>query len=158
LETEQDYSQVNTSFNLTKGKVLRTDEDYLTKITHKFRSEMNSLTENNAMRFSKYSERKDHSKWTLPILSYIEPKNGLEKIKGINFDKMKERNEADFYNGSTETPSICFYKPNFNFVLPNSPKGLKFNTKDTPTNKYLKLQKLWKSYEVGTEYKLVKFE
>jgi hypothetical protein len=120
---------------------------------------------NHALRFSQYSHRKDpniKNKWQLPIISYLEPFDYVSKNKGINFEKMSERQDTDIKQklNSASTPSICYYQPKYDYVMKTSPRAIKFNTKEKQKykNKKYLVQKMWRSYDVSTDYKLVKLK
>lgn len=134
--------------------------------TIELKSVENSSTDrdkNHVMKFSQYSFRKDlHQdlKNKLNILSYIDPY--VEKIqnKSPDFNKMSHRNENDLLNmNSVGNPSICYYEPNYNYVLKSPPKSdLKFtHSKKFYSRKYL-VQKMWRSYNVSSDYKLVQIK
>lgn len=115
--------------------------------------------ENKALRFSKYCNRKEqvNQSWKLPILSYVDPDNHKEKNKGVDFAKMKERNHMDLLSQSSlSNPSICYYTPKYDFIFKSSPRVLKFNSKENKNvDKNYLIKKMWRSYDVSTDYKLV---
>jgi hypothetical protein len=87
------------------------------------------------------------------LISYIEPKPFGDKLKGINFSKMQKR---DFNFDVNNFPSVGYYKPNIDIIKKKEIRTIKF-TRDKNLNKKFLLQKLWRSYDVGTDYKLVEF-
>lgn len=99
--------------------------------------------------------------WQLPIISYLEPHDYIKKNKGIKFEKMSDRKENELINiSSLGNPSICYYKPNYEYVLKKSPRSIKFSPKSDKkdiSKQYL-IQKMWRSYDVSTDYKLVKLK
>lgn len=70
---------------------------------------------------------------------------------------MSERNEYDLIAKLKKNiPSICYYQPKYNLVHKNSDRTLLFNhsNKKEKSKKFL-MQKLWKSYEVNSAYRMV---
>src|SRR5690606_30928162 len=68
-----------------------------------------NMFKNHALRFSQYSLRKgqDRKMWQLPIISYLEPYDYIQKNKGIKFEKMGQRNQKDLINSSSMgNPSV----------------------------------------------------
>jgi hypothetical protein len=122
----------------------------------------NKNDENKALRFSKYCDRKEqvNQSWKLPILTYVDPDLHKEKNKGLDFAKMKERNHNDLLSPSSlSNPSICYYTPKYDFILKSSPRALKFNTKEYKNvDKNYLIKKMWRSYDVTTDYKLVNLQ
>jgi hypothetical protein len=117
---------------------------------------INNDPNNHAFKFNKYSPRKSifGSDNKLPIVSYIEPWSPCEKPKGISFAKMTKR-KSNF--GVKDIPSIGYYKPNVNAIKDNNMRTIKF-VNDVKLSKKFHLQKLWRSYSVGVDYKLVGLE
>jgi hypothetical protein len=123
------------------------------KLTKALSDRFNTDPNNHALKFSQYSERKDmFGQNAFPIISYIEPDNHDKNTKGINFAKMQKR---DFSVDVKNIPSIGYYKPNIDIIKKKSTRTIRFDRAVDNNKRYL-LQKLWKSYDVGTDYKLVK--
>ena len=164
-DNSQSKDNINNSISkliqkYTKGKLI-TDEDE----DDSFNSKQHDLkfNKNNALRFSKYSFRKEmvNQSWKVPIISYFEPEAHKEKNKGIDFAKMKQRNQMDMLSSSNVgNPSICYYSPKYDYIMKSAPGALKFNTKEQPknTDKNYLIKKMWRSYDVSSDYKLVKLE
>lgn len=114
--------------------------------------------ENNAFRFSLYTDRKDMQlNESNPIISYLEPIDHTKGVKSINFEKMKDRplHGMAIVNN---VPTICYYKPNYDSVLKSSPRALKFNNEKVDFSKQYLVKKMWKSYDVTSDYKLVQLK
>ena len=128
------------------------------KNSKKIKSNLPLLSKSNhALRFSKYTWRK----FIIPKLHpkyYLEPYNYLDYVdKTIDFNKMKPRNEMEMLNKhNLETPSINYYNPKYKIVENRSPM-FSFTTRNynPKENKRYLLTKLWASYNVTQEYKLV---
>ena len=53
-------------------------------------------------------------------------------------------------------PSICYYTPKYDLIFKSSPRALKFNSKENKNvDKNYLIKKMWRSYDVSTDYKLV---
>jgi hypothetical protein len=116
-------------------------------------------TANHAIEFSEYSVRKDMFKNTkLPILTYLNPLDPLENVKKtmIYFDKMKNRNVNDILN-INNYPAVCYYKPKYEFTSDNPQHTNYFKKEKTISKKYL-VKKMWGSYDVSTDYKIIKLK
>lgn len=119
----------------------------------------NKNQKNNAIKFSDYSKRKETFQAAKnPILTYRNPEHILKNAKRtlINFDKMKERNVNSILNVNNY-PSVCYYKPDLKFTQDNPKYSLDFKKERVTTKKNLIL-KMWGSYDVSTDYKLVKLQ
>jgi len=117
---------------------------------------------NKALSFSKYPDRKDVKRWINPVISYLNDIDYLSNPKGIDFGKIKPRNENELIDFKTlNNPAVGYYKPNYDFVMKSPVKSVKFKPKDEKrsesSNKHFMIQKLWRSYENPPEYQLVKF-
>jgi hypothetical protein len=112
------------------------------------------IPKNHAIPFDKYCPRKSmFGQSCFPIITYVEPKRYPANPKGICFSKMPER---DIKIGSSlNHPPIGYYKPNLDAVREKNCRTIKFSTDKALNKKYL-LHKLWGSYDVGSEYKIVK--
>jgi hypothetical protein len=111
---------------------------------------------NHAIHFDKYSERKSifDCPNSFPIVTYLEPVNHGSNPKGVSFAKMPKRNldiEVNNY------PSVGYYKPNIEIIKKKSSRNIKLGSSERNLDKKFLLQKLWRSYDVGTDYKLVAF-
>ena len=122
-----------------------------------------SLKNNHALRFSKYLSRKYdfNNNEQMDKISYLEPYNYLNnKNKNIiDFKKMSFRKEKDFINySSLGVPSIYDYNPKYNLVE-KKPAQVVFTPHNNikNTKQYL-LRKLWGSYDVTSDYKLINRE
>jgi len=116
-------------------------------------------TGNHAIKFSEYSVRKDMFKNNkLPILTYLNPKSPLESVKKtmIEFNKMKNRNVNDILNVNNY-PAVCYYQPKYDFTLNNPQHTINFKKERNITKKFL-VKKMWGSYDVSTDYRLVKLK
>lgn len=158
---EENTDNLNKSFKLFQEKRQAGEEENLDVSVNQIKIKRSeSSNKNKSLRFSKYSQRKDSNrKWSLPILSYIEPVNYLSTPgKGLDFSKMKERNFNDILNSNISNPGVCYYQPKYDLIYRKSPKAI-FHIKDPAdqiSNKNLIIQKLWRSYEVSSDYKTVK--
>ena len=86
----------------------------------------------------------------------------MSNPKGIDFGKMKPRSENELVDfNSLNHPAVGYYEPKYESVMKSQIKGVKFDPKQdkkiTSPSKQFLVQKLWRSYENQTEYKLVKF-
>lgn len=111
------------------------------------------------MKFSDYSIRKETFKAAKnPILTYRNPEHILKGAKNtmITFDKMKERNVNDILN-INNYPAVCYYKPDPKFTQDNPKYSLDFKKERVMSKKHL-IKKMWGSYDVSTDYKLVKLQ
>lgn len=61
---------------------------------------------------------------------------------------------------SLGNPSICYYDPKFSYTEKNSPRALRFDYKHgkKQVSKQYLLQKMWCSYDVSSDYKLVELK
>jgi hypothetical protein len=154
---------INNSFKVSKDLKQSPEEENLnTSGSQKILRTIESPNKNKSLRFSKYSIRKElNSKWSLPILSYIEPVVYIPNPhKGVDFSKMMDRNATNILHSNYANPGVCYYQPNYDSVSKRSPKAI-FHDKnhiDLKKDKHLIIQKLWRSYEVSSEYKTVKFK
>jgi hypothetical protein len=114
---------------------------------------------NHALRFSKYLSRKDeyNNKDNINIISYLEPYNYLNnKNNIIDFKKMAYRRERDFINSSSlGVPSFNEYNPKYSLVEKKAAEYVFAPHLNKQNSKQYLIKKLWSSYEVGAEYKLV---
>lgn len=117
---------------------------------------------NHALRFSQYPDRKSMIQPSCcgDKLSYLEPFDYLTNInKAPDFKKMKERKEGDLINASSlATPSIGYYQPKYDLVVKKSPKISFSPRKKVKLSKQFLIKKIWNSYDVPTEYQLVKLD
>jgi hypothetical protein len=108
---------------------------------------------NHALPFEKYSSRKlMFGQTNCPMVTYVEPAKHGNSPKGINFAKMLERTSR--FGDTNNNPAIGYYKPNHDVIKVKNCRTIKFSTEKDLNKKYL-LHKLWNSYRVGAEYKLV---
>lgn len=136
----------------------------VSKISHFVQdvSDFKRNRKNNALKFSKYPDRKEDKRWVNPIVSYLTEIDYMSHPKGIDFNKMKPRSENELIDfNCLNNPAVGYYEPNYDFVMKNHIKGIKFNSKDdketiSPNKQYL-VKKLWRSYENPAGYRLVKF-
>jgi len=94
----------------------------------------------------------------LPILTYLSPKNPLDSAKRtmVEFKKMKNRNSNDILNVNNY-PAVCYYQPKYDFIIDNPQHSINFKKERNITKKFL-VKKMWGSYDVSTDYKLVKLQ
>jgi hypothetical protein len=114
---------------------------------------------NNAIKFSNYTNRKDiFMNAENPILTYQNPEDILKTAKTtmIDFNKMKQRNVNDILNVNNY-PAVCYYKPDPKFTQDNPKHNFEFKKEKITSKKYL-IKKMWGSYDVCTDYKLVKLQ
>ena len=121
--------------------------------------ENNNNKKNHVIRFNKYSARNINSnnKGKYNKLSHLKPYNYISnKNNVIDFKKMASRKDKDLiYSNSLSVPTFNNYNPKFNLVEKKSAQVCFSPHKEQKfTKKYL-LRKLWGSYEVGSEYKLI---
>lgn len=114
---------------------------------------------NHALRFESYPSRKS---LVVPAMndkvSYLEPVDYLKKRnKAVDFKKMKQRGTFDLiYAQQLYTPGLNYYEPKYKVVQKNAPM-ISFSTRNAPElSKEFKVKQLWKSYDVLTEYQVVK--
>ncbi len=113
----------------------------------------------NGIKFSDYTNRKDIFKeGKSPILTYQNPEDILKTAKNtmIDFNKMKQRNVNHILN-MNNYPAVCYYKPDPKFTQDNPKHNFEFKKEKITSKKYL-LKKMWGSYDVFTDYKLVKLQ
>jgi hypothetical protein len=108
------------------------------------------------MNFNSYSTRKNifFDKEPFHIISYLKLHEYSTRPKGINFSKVKERED---YIKKDNIPAVCYYTPKYDLVTKNYVRDVKFSPGKNNSKKF-KLQKLWRSYEVSAEYRIVKFK
>lgn len=112
-----------------------------------------------AIKFSDYSIRKDMFKSNkLPILTYLNPNNPLDSAKKtmVEFNKMKNRNSNDIINVNNY-PAVCYYEPKYDFTV-DHPKHANYFKKERNITKKFLVKKMWGSYDVSTDYRLVKLK
>jgi len=123
-----------------------------------FMTEPNESPRNKAkgiITFEKYSPRKDIFKTSeVPILTYLEPTDLMKDQKKIvDFNKMKARN-FNFEVASTN-PSVSYYNPNYDYLNKNVASIPLGKSKDKGNSKFMMIQKLWRSYNVQSDYRTV---
>ena len=115
---------------------------------------------NHALKFELYPSRKS---MVVPAkndkVSYLEPIDYLkQKNKAVDFKKMKHRGMFDLiHTQQLHTPGLNYYKPKYNVIEKNAPM-ISFRTRNNvpELTKEFKVKQLWKSYDVFTEYQIVK--
>ena len=108
----------------------------------------------NVLSFSSYLDRKDPPlKEGSHILSYLEPIDYTKGIKSLDFNKMNKRPEHGMAN-MNNVPTICYYKPNYEYLLKRQ-KTTKFSNEKVELSKQFLIKKMWRSYDVTSDYKLV---
>ena len=116
---------------------------------------------NNALKFSRYIDRKEEKRWVNPIVSYLPEVDYVGNSRGIDFSKMKSRSEKELYNYNIlNNPSVGYYQPKYDYMN-SQVKGVMFSPREdkkvtSPSKQYL-VKKLWRSYQNPPEYRLVKF-
>ena len=115
---------------------------------------------NHALRFSKYISRKMdfNNKDNLDKISYLEPYDYLnnKNNNSIDFRKMAYRRDKDLINSySLGIPSIYDYNPKYDLVEKKVSPILFTPHNDIKNTKQYLLRKLWVSYEVTSDYKLI---
>ena len=117
---------------------------------------------NHAYKFGDYISRKEKTIGYNNILSYIEPLNYItdnKKRRGIDFKKMVERPKSNLINeASLEVPPSGYYNPKYNYIDKKGAQTL-FTHKfiidqNKRSNKFL-IHKLWTSYNVTKQYRLI---
>jgi len=59
---------------------------------------------------------------------------------------------------ASSNPAVCYYNPNYNY-LDKSPSALPFSNKNqNKKTKQLLIQKLWRSYDVSSDYRTVELQ
>jgi hypothetical protein len=161
-DLDENKDIINSSFKFSKESKQNPEEKNLdTSVSQKRVKTIPSPNKNKSLRFSKYSIRKDEHKWNLPILSYIEPVvYNPNPHKGVDFSKMMDRNSNDIFNSNYANPGVCYYQPKYDSVFKRSPNAIFYdkNHIDMKNDKHLIINKLWRSYEVSSDYKTVKFK
>ena len=117
---------------------------------------------NHAYKFGDYIPRKNQTIQYNNILSYIEPHNyktEIKKRKIMDFKKMVERSKANLINvASLEVPPSGYYNPKYDYIDKKGAQTLfthKFIIdKNKRSNKFM-IHKLWTSYNVSKQYKLI---
>jgi hypothetical protein len=108
------------------------------------------------MNFNSYSIRKNifDIKDSLPIISYLKLYDYETNPKGIDFSKLKDK---AVHLKKENIPSVCYYNPKYDLVNNKYVRDIIFSPSKNISKK-LQLQKLWRSYDVGSEYKIVDFK
>jgi hypothetical protein len=163
LITDINIEHNNTSKNniSTQVKTEESKELDKSKISTKKKKDLPPIDKSNhALRFSQYTWRKFIIPEQNEKISYLEPFDYLSNIdKTVDFTKMHFRNEMDMLNkASLETPSINYYHPSYKLLEERSPKVIFSPSSLRKNNKRYLLNKLWASYDVTQEYKLVNNE
>ena len=161
--TDINIEHNNTSKNniSTQVKTEESKELDKSKISTKKKKDLPPIDKSNhALRFSQYTWRKFIIPEQNEKISYLEPFDYLSNIdKTVDFTKMHFRNEMDMLNkASLETPSINYYHPSYKLLEERSPKVIFSPSSLRKNNKRYLLNKLWASYDVTQEYKLVNNE
>ena len=163
LLTDINIENKNTITNNNLSTQVKTEESKELEKNNKTKKKQNLLPpiskSNHALKFTQYTWRK----FIIPVqnekISYLEPYDYLENVeKSIDFNKMRPRQDMDMLNKHhLETPSINYYNPRYDYIENRSPK-VKFSPSVSKlkydNSKYL-VNKLWASYNVSQEYKLV---
>ena len=119
----------------------------------------NNYRNNHAIRFSKYSPRNliFNDKERFNKLSYLKPYNYLSnKNNVVDFKKMAYRKDKDLiYSSSLSVPTFNNYNPKFNLVEKKAVQVCFSPHKEKKFTKQYLLRKLWGSYNVDSDYKLI---
>ena len=119
----------------------------------------NNYRNNHALRFSNNSSRhiNFNNKKRYNKLSYLKPYNYISnKYNIVDFKKMAYRKDKDLiYSSSLSVPTFNNYNPKFNLVEKKAAQVCFSPHKDKKFTKQYLLRKLWGSYEVGSDYKLI---
>ena len=119
----------------------------------------NNYRKNHAIRFGKYSPRninfnkkkRNNKLGLLKPYNYISNKNNV-----VDFKKMAYRKDKDLiYSSSLSVPTFNNYNPKYNLVEKKAAQVCFSPHKEKKFSKQYLLRKLWGSYEVGSEYKLI---
>ena len=143
-----------------KRKVFDTEiSESLASINNNALPPVDYFGKNHALKFELYPSRKS---MVIPAkndkVSYLEPIDYLkQKNKAVDFKKMKHRGMFDLiHTQQLHTPGLNYYKPKYNVIEKNAPM-ISFRTRNVPElTKEFKVKQLWKSYDVFTEYQIVK--
>lgn len=129
---------------------------------------------NHSLRFSKYywknkqhkknddKDDKDDISSTLHCKTEIfnVTPNVIKSLKGIDYEKMKCPNH-DFLNMHKlreNAPTIGMYNPRYDSITKNIPSVVFQIEREKLYNKKFLLKKLWYSYIVENDYRIVKFD
>ena len=120
----------------------------------------NNMRNNHALRFSKYISRKMdlNKKDNIDKISYLEPYDYLKNKNNnsIDFRKMAYRKDKDLINfSSLGVPSIYDYNPKYDLVEKKLAPIVFTPHNNIKNSKQFLLRKLWGSYEVTSDYKLI---
>lgn len=74
----------------------------------------------------------------------------------VEFNKMKNRNSNDILNVNNY-PAVCYYEPKYDFTVDHPQHTNYFKKERNITKKFL-VKKMWGSYDVSTDYRLVKLK
>ncbi len=109
-----------------------------------------------AMNFNSYSPRRNifDKKETFPIISYLKLYDYAKDPRGVNFSKLRDRDNQPKVDN---IPAVCYYNPKYDLVSNNYVRDIKLSPSKNKSKRF-RLQKLWRSYEVGPEYKIVNFK
>ena len=155
------HNQINLTTNPNENNNINNTEGKLNKSKSQNKNLYKKLLppitkDNHALKFSQYTWRKFIIPESSDKLTYLEPINYLENInKVIDFNKMNSRKELINNPSNLENPSICYYKPKYDFIEKN-PSIVSFGNfnENKKTKKFL-LKKLWGSYNFTSEYQLI---
>jgi hypothetical protein len=155
-------ASVNTSLSMPTHPSQIINKNNVSKILLQDTNSPKLAIGNKAMKFDQYGERKDIylKKDAIDKVTYLEPYDYLSSNKGVDFDRMKQRNINDLLPRNLG-PSICYYEPNYDFVKKRSPQILRFSQEGNrvkKANKQYLIKKMWNSYDVVSDYKIVKLK
>ena len=81
------------------------------------------------------------------------------------FDISKIKSRQSNFEINNHNPSICYYNPNYKYLNKNIAGriifilAIRFKKKEkSKHNKFFLIQKLWRSYNVSSDYKTVQLE
>lgn len=155
-----------TEINLSKNKKKSFKENSPTTTEtniSKMDNRNKSFTDrsNHSLRFSRYVERKIFGNEISPKVSYIEPVDYLKtRKKTVDYEKMMSRGKNCLvYKSSLRVPSFYHYDPKYEY-FEDRPRNIilgKDNINDVikKNRKKFLLRKLWGSFNVSVDYKLV---
>ena len=165
-DNDNKYNVITTSGVLSRSPSPKKRKVFDTEISESLPTLNNNVLppidyfgKNHALRFESYPSRKS---MVVPAMndkvSYLEPIDYLKKKnKALDFKKMKHRGMFDLiYAQQLYTPGLNYYQPKYKVVEKNTPM-ISFSTRNVPElTKEFKVKQLWKSYDVLTEYQVVK--
>lgn len=149
IKIKNKYLPLLTSISFNSSK---------SKTKNQKQNTMNSFDKKNFFsNYSKYSRKHLKTNTEINKNSYNKPYNYFKTHnKIVNYKKMISRNEKNsIYSYGFKTPSMCFYKPKYDYIEPHSREIIFDPKSNRNTKKYekMKIIKIFKtSYNISSDY------